>query len=174
MKFILQRLLDNGKSTTGEYILPEFKLVSMEDTGRDKNHDGDLNDEGEAKIWGRTRIPGNREYVIKRREFGTLHAKYKKRFPFHKGMLWLQDVPGFKDIYIHILNTAEESHGCPGVGEEKLDNDFIIKSTSGYTKLYKYLDPFFEAGEEVRIQIIDEPNSITDEKNLTAIEGNVR
>jgi hypothetical protein len=156
MIFTLQRLIDNGKSTTGEYILPDFKLISMEDTGRDKNHDGDLNDEGENKVWGKTRIPGNREYVIKLRESGSIHLKYKQRFSFHKGMLWLQDVPNFKDIYIHILNTAEESHGCPGVGIKKLDDDFILQSTAGYIKLYKYLLPYFEAGEEVRIKILDE------------------
>lgn len=154
-KFLLQRLIDNGKSTTGEYRFPDFTLVSMEDTGRDKNHDGDLNDEGEEKIWGKTRIPCG-EYVIKLKTSGGLHEKYKKRFIFHKGMLELQDVPHFKDIYIHILNQASESHGCPGVGCKKLDDDYIILSMQGYTKLYQHLLPFFEAGEEVRILIKDE------------------
>ena len=159
MKFILQRLKDNGKSTTGEYIFPhiDWKPVSMEDTGRDLNHDGDLKDPGEVKVWGKTRIPCG-EYEVVLWESGTLHEKYKKRFPLmHKGMLKLLDVPHFRDIYIHILNESLESHGCPGIGLKKYDDDYILQSTTAYKKLYMMLLEFFSQNERVFIQIIDEP-----------------
>jgi len=155
--FILQRLKDNGKSTTGEIYLPGITLVSMEDTGRDKNHDGDLSDEGEEKVWGVTRIPCGM-YEIKLRTDGKMHVNYKRKFSFHRGMLELQNVPYFKYIYIHILNKAEESHGCIGPGIRKADDDFILDSTVAYVRLYAHVIAELDLGRRVFIDIKDEPN----------------
>jgi len=158
-EFSLQRLKDTGRSTTGEIYLPGLTLVSMEDTGRDLNHDGDLTDPGEKKVWGRTRIPCGR-YEIKLRNEGKLNEKWKQIFPFHRGMLWLQDVLGFEYIYIHPLNTAKESHGCIGSGLEKVNADYIRGSRISYAKLTAFIHDAFDNGCKVFIEIFDEPKEI--------------
>lgn len=96
-----------------------------------------LEDQAQAKkIMHETRIPAG-AYKVKLREFGGHHDKYKVKFPdFHKGMLWLQDVPGFHDILIHIGNTDDDSSGCILVGKGYL-NGKITESTKAYISLYK-------------------------------------
>ena len=54
-----------------------------------------------VKISGETRIPPGR-YEIKLRNEGGMTKRYARRFAFHKGMLHLQEVPGFKWVYIHV------------------------------------------------------------------------
>lgn len=155
--FILQRLKDNGKSTTGEIYLPNLTLVSMEDTGRDKNHDGDLLDPGEGKVYGKTRIPCGM-YEIKLHTEGVLNEKWKKIFPFHRGMLELQNVPNFKYIYIHPLNKASESLGCIGPGMKKVSDDYIESSRMAYKLLTDFVHGAFDEERKVFINIIDENN----------------
>lgn len=149
------RLKDNGKSTTGVFRCDDFGGVTMEDTGRDINKDGDLDDPGEKKVWGQTRIPA-RVYEIKLRTQGLLHEKYKARFDFHKGMLHLQNVKDFEYIYIHVGNRATDSSGCLLVGSKKVSDDYISGSTVAYTRLYAFCMDAFERGEDVFISITDE------------------
>jgi hypothetical protein len=43
-----------------------------------------------------------------------MHPRYLTRFPgLHRGMLWLQAVPGFEYVYLHVGNTDDDSEGCP-------------------------------------------------------------
>ncbi|MCK5550630.1 MAG: hypothetical protein KAI41_08870, partial [Hyphomicrobiaceae bacterium] len=69
----------------------------------------------EPKIPGETRIPPGR-YRIKFRDEGGMIVRYKKRFDWHSGMLWLQDVPDFQFIYIHVGNKDDDTDGCLLVG----------------------------------------------------------
>ncbi len=110
----------------------------------------------ENKVMHETRIPAG-TYEIKLRTFGGHHEKYKVKFPFHKGMLWLQDVPKFKDILIHVGNSDDDSSGCLLVGKKAdLINGTISQSTICYTELYLQVLPEFEAGNKVFITIEDE------------------
>ena len=149
------RKKDNGRSTTGVFSCEDFKGVTIEDTGRDINKDGDLNDPGEKKVWGKTRIPA-RVYEIKLRTLGTLHEWYKKKYPFHKGMLHLQKVDNFRYVYIHIGNKADDSAGCLLVGTKKVNNDYISGSTVAYTRLYAYCVDAIASEEGLFISIVDE------------------
>jgi len=84
---------------------------TLEDTVRelvDKNEDGDYNDSGEGKIYGKTAIPCDRYKLV-------LHfwEKYGKEYPMILG------VHGFSGIYIHGGVDAEDTLGCPLVGENK-------------------------------------------------------
>lgn len=92
----------------------------------------------EPKIFSKTRIPKG-DYFIKFRTTGRLHEKYAKKFPeFHKGMLWLLDVPNFEYIYIHVGNKNEDTEGCILVGTSlSIDFKSVINSTVAYTRLYK-------------------------------------
>jgi hypothetical protein len=108
----------------------------------------------EEKIYGKTRIPAGR-YEIKLRTEGKFHYQYMQNLPHHKGMLWLQDVPNFKFILIHVGNTAEDSAGCILVADKVLNDDFISESTVAYIKLYAHVIDAFERNEQVFINIKD-------------------
>jgi hypothetical protein len=138
----LQRINDNGFSTVGMLEVDGLTFFTMEDTFR------------EVKVYGQTRIPAGR-YEIKLRTEGKFHNQYKREFSIHKGCLWLQDVPNFQYVLIHIGNTAQDSSGCILVGSKIVNNDFIGGSTVAYLKLYKHVLEAFENGEQVFIEIKD-------------------
>lgn len=146
MNLSLHRLTDNGVSTLGILETDMGENISyfytLEDTHRD------------VKIPGVTRIKAGK-YEIKLREEGKLHEKYKKKFNFHKGMLWLQNVPEFEDVYIHIGNKAVDTRGCILVGNKVVSEDCITGSTVAYINLYLYVIKAFEKGEKVFIDITD-------------------
>lgn len=148
MLLTLRRTQDNGKETAGEFFMNEIPLCdTLEDEKR------------EVKVKGETRIPAGK-YKIKLRTEGTTHAKYAERFPdMHKGMLWLQDVPGFEYILIHIGNTDEDTMGCILVGTIKKNRDgrmVLIESTRAYQRIYPLISKAILRGEDVEIEVIDE------------------
>jgi hypothetical protein len=94
----------------------------------------------EPKVPGETRIPPGR-YEIKLRTEGSMHQRYGKRFDWHKGMLHLQDVPGFTFIYIHVGNEDDDSEGCILVGDGQESNvakrGRVANSVTAYRRLYE-------------------------------------
>ena len=112
----------------------------------------------EYKLPGKTRIPAG-EYEIKLRDAGGLNETYKKRYPDHKGMLWLQDVHNFEWIYIHPGVNHEHTEGCILVGETAVTrvegNHTLRDSEAAYTRLYDLLLPYLLKGERVTIRIND-------------------
>lgn len=113
-----------------------------------------------AKVYGETRIPEG-IYDIKFRDAGGMNTRYHERFPdTHRGMLHLQDVPGFEWIYIHPGNTDDHSLGCllPGQRAE-LPTDSqrgsVMHSTDAYLALYAKIAAAVEAGETCQIFIRD-------------------
>jgi hypothetical protein len=143
MEIKLQRLSDNGKSTIGKLTVDDLEFYTLEDTFRSE------------KIKGETRIPQG-TYEIKLRTYGSHHVRYKKRFPeFHKGMLWLQEVPNFTNILIHIGNTIKDTMGCILIGMEAEGEDLILRSTTAYIRFYKHVVKAFDKGENVYIKIMD-------------------
>jgi aromatic ring-cleaving dioxygenase len=136
---------DPGKAdyTTGRLfvdLIPE--CFTLEDQKQD------------VKVMHETRIPEG-TYDIRLRTFGGHHERYKVKFPdVHHGMLWLQNVPGFKDILIHIGNTDDDSSGCilVGVAVDK-DKGILYKSTEAYLRFYKKVVNAIAKGEKVKITI---------------------
>ncbi len=117
------------------------------------------------KVYGETRIPEG-VYEIKLRTAGRLHAKYTERFrgtyrgdnPFHQGMLWLQDVPNFTWIYLHIGNDDEDTLGCPLTGSSVVNRNgtyTVRDSTIAYIKMYGRVIDALNEGESVWIEIED-------------------
>ena len=111
----------------------------------------------EPKVKGETRIPTGRYQVLLRNE-GRMTKRYAKRFSFHQGMLWLQDVPDFQFIYIHVGNKDDDSEGCLLVGDGQISNVVergqVTNSVTAYKRLY---DKIVKAlpNEEVWIEIED-------------------
>ena len=116
-----------------------------------------LEDEKRAvKVKGETRIPAGR-YQIKLRKAGRIHENYASRFPWHQGVLWLQNVPNFQYIYIHIGNTDDHTEGCILVGNTaNIAMNKITSSGIAYERVYKMIVQMLNRGEEVWITVEDE------------------
>ena len=149
----LEILVKRGKShedhngfTIGEMSIDgKFVCYTMEDEYR------------KVKVPGETRIPAGR-YRIKLKLDSSKTARYIELFgrTFHKGMLWLQDVPGFLGVLIHIGNTEKDTEGCILVGTEKYESEAKIgNSTAAYKKIYPIIADAIIAGKEVWIEIKD-------------------
>ncbi len=144
----LQRLRSNQNETLGQISLDDkFKAFTLEDEHRDQ------------KVKHETRIPAG-TYEIKLRKLGGMTLKYQKLFPkMHKGMLWLQNVPGFEFIYIHIGNLDTHSSGCILVGRNHTVTNnkmTLVESKVAYEALYKEILLQLELGNQVFIEIINE------------------
>lgn len=108
------------------------------------------------KVKHETRIPAG-QYQIKLRIGGLMNEKYKKRFPFHIGMLHLKDVPNFEYIYIHCGNNDEHTSGCLLVGmQHMVGQNFIGSSAIAYELIYKLIIEAMQRGETIICNIIDE------------------
>lgn len=99
-----------------------------------------LEDEYRAtKLVNETRIPAGR-YRVLLRTAGKHHQQYKAQFPdIHRGMLHIQDVPGFDFILIHCGNTQADTSGCllVGTGAATDENNMSISgSRAAYRRLY--------------------------------------
>ena len=114
--------------------------------------------DNEPKVPGETRIPAG-EYQIKFRDEGGMIQRYKQRFPWHKGMLWLQDVPGFEWVYIHVGNKDDDTDGCLLVGDGQRtivsERGSVQSSVAAYRRLYDIIARELDGGGEVFIDIED-------------------
>lgn len=149
--YILQRFSSGPDSTLGALFAAhgegrrECLAMTLEDEHRD------------VKVPKETRIPAG-VYRIRLRAAGSMHERYK-RFPDHAGMLWLQDVPGFEWIYIHIGNREDQTEGCILVGDGcRLNLDGkgeVHHSELAYRRVYAHMLATLNAGEEVWIDVRD-------------------
>ncbi len=109
------------------------------------------------KIHGVTRIPGG-IYTVGLQQSGALHDAYKIKFPsLHKGMLNIQDVPGFQGVMLHIGNSAVNTSGCILVGDEANNNTlregYLRNSSNAYERTYPLVAEAIEACERVQLLI---------------------
>lgn len=124
------------------FIDCKFQCHTIEDEFRSK------------KVYGETRIPEGR-YEIKLRNYGGFHQRYLKKFgeDFHKGMLWVKNVPNFEYILIHIGNSDKDTAGCLllGMSQDADKEGFIGKSKVAYEKVYPKISQAILNGEKVFI-----------------------
>ena len=100
-----------------------------------------------------TRIPAG-TYELKIRTEGSLTKRYESRFPdFHEGMIWLQNVPNFKWIYIHCGNDDDDTDGCILVGSY-LRLNRVLNSRSTYRSIYPEIVNNIKA-RKTYLEIID-------------------
>lgn len=128
------------------FVNGEFNVHTLEDEKRS------------VKVFGETRIPNGR-YEIKFRDFGDFHQRYLKNYgsEFHKGMLWIKDVPNFKYVLIHKGNYEKDTAGCLLVAMVNNADDvgFIGNSAGGYEKIYPQIRDALLKGEKVFINYKD-------------------
>ena len=117
-----------------------------------------LEDESRAvKVPGETRIPAG-EYDVELKPSSRFDSDYIKRFgkDFHKGMLWIKNVPGFEGVLIHIGNSEKDTAGCILVGMIKdYANGKVLESAVAYKKIYSIISKALLNKEKVRIKIVD-------------------
>ena len=106
------------------------------------------------KVPGETRIPSG-IYKLKLRTEGGFHERYKKRFPFHKGMIEICGVPNFDYILIHCGNNDEHTKGCVLIGDTAEQNitkrGFIGNSKIAYERFYNEIIPGLGEGSTIKI-----------------------
>ncbi len=143
MELILNRVFLGESHTIGKLSIDgKYFCDTIEDTVRDYNKDGDLNDLGEGKVYGKTAIPYGYYKIIVNKS-----PRFKRELPR------LLDVPHFEGILIHRGNTAEDSAGCIIVGENKIKGK-VINSTPYELKLTKLMKEAINSGQDINIKII--------------------
>lgn len=147
MHLSLKRFSDGLESTLGLlFVDGAFFCYTLEDQYQRK------------KVPRETRIPAG-TYAITLREEGGMQGRYRARFPWHRGMIWLQDVPGFEWIYIHVGNTDDDSEGCILVGDGQVsnvvDDGQVTTSVAAYRRLYGCVTEALAMGESVTITVED-------------------
>ena len=153
MKYEVLRVSSGKDSTSGLLFEVDrgkrtFLAYTLEDEQRD------------VKVYGETRIPAG-TYKLKLRTVGGFHTRYASKYgDFHKGMIWVQDVPGFEYILWHTGNTDEHTAGCLILGNTQTNNriakdGFIGSSVDAYKFVYPRVQSAIEAGLDVEVTYID-------------------
>jgi|TARA_A100001011_G_scaffold48766_1_gene46457 hypothetical protein len=131
----------------------KFLCFTLEDEARD------------TKVMGETRIPAG-IYDLKLRTEGGYHNRFLKKFgsSFHKGMIWVQNVPNFRWILWHTGNTDDDTAGCLLLGDSSQQNvskgGFIGASNDAYKRVYPVIAEAILSGQRVRVKYIDYDNGV--------------
>jgi hypothetical protein len=164
MKYEVLRISSGKDSTSGMLFEVDnntrtFLAYTLEDEQRD------------VKVWGETRIPAG-TYKLKLRKEGGFHTRYLAKYgdTFHKGMIWVQDVPGFEWILWHTGNTDEHTAGCLILGNTQTNNriakdGFIGSSVDAYKFVYPRVAAAIDAGLDVEVTYIDYDGDVKEISN---------
>ena len=163
MKYEVLRVSSGKDSTSGLLFEVDrgkrtFLAYTLEDEQRD------------VKVYGETRIPAG-TYKLKLRTVGGFHTRYENKYgDFHKGMIHVQDVPGFEFILWHTGNTDEHTAGCLILGNTQTNNriakdGFIGSSVDAYKFVYPRVQSAIEAGLDVEVTYIDYDGDVQELSN---------
>lgn len=137
----VQRDTYTSASTIGKlYVNNKFICDTLEDVCRDLNFDGDLDDAGEAKIFGETAIPAGKYKMII-----NISPRFKKLLP---RLIGIKDFDG---VLIHSGNVPANTHGCILVGTRGKDCLLGGTSVNALNKLMAELKLY----DVYEIQILD-------------------
>lgn len=143
INLFLERMFLKETYCIGTLAIGEVHFCdTLEDKVRDYNKDGDLEDEGETKIYGETAVPYGRYRVIV-----TYSNRLKRELPL------ILDVRHFTGIRMHKLRSAKGTLGCVGLGDNTAKG--ILTGGEYYEKkLTSLLKGYIKAGEEIWINIV--------------------
>ena len=156
MKLEVVRFSSQSDSTLGMLFdvtqRRKFLCFTLEDEAR------------RTKVKGETRIPSG-TYKLKLRKEGGYHSRYVKKYgSFHRGMIHVQDVPGFTYILWHTGNTDEHTMGCLLLGDTAQQNitkeGFIGASSVAYKRVYPKIADAIESGTDVEVKYVNFDNGV--------------
>jgi hypothetical protein len=134
MRLTLTRTQRFARATIGELAIEgQFECFTLEDVVRAAG----------IKVPGATAIPEG-DYPVQI----TWSPRFKTRMPLLLG------VPGFEGIRIHPGNTDQDTEGCILVGQDVQDGA-LFRSRPAYNNLFTKLDLALQAGESVRIDVVN-------------------
>ena len=120
------------------------------------------------KVYGETRIPSG-TYKLTLRAQGGFHTRYAAKFgDWHRGMIYVNDVPNFEYILWHIGNDDDDTAGCLLVGKTSQDN-FIGSSTNAYKEIYPPIRDAILNGDDVSVTYIDYDGAIVSNKSQDSV-----
>ena len=128
-----------------------------------------LEDQAQTKkVYGETRIPSG-TYKLTLRAEGGFHTRYAAKFgDWHRGMIYVNDVPNFEYILWHIGNDDDDTAGCLLVGKTSQDN-FIGSSTNAYKEIYPPIRDAILNGDDVSVTYIDYDGAIVSNKSQDSV-----
>jgi hypothetical protein len=156
MELKLKRTALRETYTIGKlYVDGAYLCDTLEDKVRDLNKDGDLNDIGEGKVYGKTAIPYGK-YEITMKVQSPKFSKYQFYRDVCNGYLpRLLNVRHFDGILLHVADGnkgADLLAGCIGVGDNKIKGG-LLNGKQTFINLYKTLKEADNRGEKIWIQI---------------------
>ncbi len=142
MELLLDRDVRSRNSTIGVlYVNGKFECFTLEDVDRGLKDGQPIDYIKERKVFGRTAIPEGRYEVTM-----TYSPKFKRSMPLVNG------VKGFDGVRIHWGNTADNTEGCPLVGQTR-SIDFIGNSRNAAAILLPKIETAIAKKEKVFITI---------------------
>lgn len=142
-----------------------FLCYTLEDEQRD------------VKVWGETRIPAGK-YQLSLRKEGGFHSRYQAKYgDMHKGMIHVNDVPGFEYILWHTGNTDENTAGCLLLGNTQSSNlvqkdGFVGSSVNAYKDVYPYVAAAISQGD-VWVTYTDYDGTVNSNDNSTVNSNDI-
>ena len=114
-----------------------------------------------TKVMHETRIPAG-VYELTLRSEGGFHSRYISKYgaDWHRGMIYVNNVPGFEYILWHTGNTDESTSGCLILGDSQTSNlvqadGFVGSSVNSYKKVYPIVRDAILSGEKVLVKYVD-------------------
>lgn len=149
MEVLVKRIAKLPTYTIGRlYIDGKLICDTIEDKDRGLTQNMPLEEIKKKKVYGETAIPTGTYKIT----MDVVSPKFKNRAwakPYEGKIPRLLDVPGYEGVLIHPFNTAEESLGCIGPGENKVKGK-VINSTAAF---YKIMDILKTAKDQITITI---------------------
>lgn len=142
MKLKLRRVYESGIHTCGLLEYGSHIWTTLEDAHHPQ------------KIKNYTRIPAG-TYNIDVRTVSPMAARYRERFGSkHIGMIWLQQVPKFENIYIHVGNVADDTGGCILLGRTMHpQKGFIGESQAAYEEFWPLIMDALDKNTQISIEV---------------------
>ena len=146
MRIVVERFGFGKDSTIGRLYTDTLSCYTLEDERRN------------VKLKGETCIPQG-TYRVAVRTDSPKYQKLDERWDWHRGMLWLKGVPGFKYIYIHPGNSDDHTEGCILVGDVPImmpDAEFQVgRSRDAYKRIYEPIMEAVESGAVVQVVVVE-------------------
>lgn len=153
MELLVKRVARRDEYTIGRLYINGVKFSdTLEDCDRGLTQDMPLEEIKAKKVYGKTAIPTG-TYEI---DMNTISPKFQARIwaKLYGGKLpRLLNVPGYEGILIHPFNSAAESLGCIGVGNNSIKGMITDSSRTFMSLMSKYLLPAKVRGEKITISI---------------------